>query len=141
MEQEKSLADQAQNQLFFQTLLMSMPDLPKFYPQIEGIVNTIDKYSEDYLGDDEKMIVIVRKNGVTRAVVLNPKIDFTISNKMSIEGKGSISPLIANYEKEEYKQKLFELSIIKELKERYEKMDLSELSQTSLPNLQGLIIP
>lgn len=129
MSEEKSLADQAQQQLFFQTLMMSMPDIVKFYPQIENIVNTINKSGEEYLGDDKKMILIVKKRGVTRAVILNAQSDFTITNgkdTFSIEGNKDV--ILANYEKEEYRKKLFELPIIQMLKEKYEKLASTSLA-------------
>lgn len=122
MSEEKSLNDQVQQMVFIQGLLMAMPDLPKYYPQAIGFIDMIDKQVEDYLGNDEKIVVVMRKNGVTRALVLNAKIDFTISSKMIIEGEGPISPVIANYEKNEYKNKLLESTPLQIVKEKYEAM-------------------
>lgn len=142
---EKSIADQAQQMIFIQGLLLAMPDLPKFYPQIKGVIDMLDKQVEDYLGDDEKMVVIVRKKGITRAIVLNPKITFTLNNKMGLEAEGKISPVLNNYEKNEYKNKLVESGPLQILKERYEKtvtpeetLNPPEISLDILDSLKNL---
>lgn len=144
MSEPKTLEQQAQQQMFIQTLLLAMPDLPKFFPQIQGALDMIDKSIEGYLGDDEKMIVVVRKNGISRAIVLNPKINFSITNKMELEAEGKVSPVIANYEKNEYKSKLLESGPLQILKERYEKIrsELQHSSPTTIneePNILSIL--
>ncbi len=104
--------------------LMAKPELAKMYPQISNGIDMLSNGIDTYLGDNEKMIVLVRKNGVTRAIELNPKIAFTISNEMKLEA--TENPVVNNYEKEEWKQKLLDSVPIQMIKEKYEKMGYAE---------------
>lgn len=122
MEEEKKLDDQVGLMFMIQAVLQSKPELIKMYPQLMGLVDMIESKSQEFLGNNEKMIVLTRVNGVTRAIILNTTIDFTFTNKMKLEAQGNQSPVLNNYELSEYKQKLLSSMPVQMLKERYEKM-------------------
>lgn len=140
---EQSFQDQLQQSVMIQGILTAMPQLINFYPQLIGLVDMLDKTIEEKLGDNEKMIVLVRRNGVTRMIELNTNIPFTLSNDMKIDAKGEVSPLLNNYEKDEYKAKLLNHSIVQTLKEKYEKRDTTQpqTDQNGIFSMLSKIMP
>lgn len=131
MEENNSFESQLQQSLMINGALAAMPQLINLYPQIQGLPDMIQKGIEDYLGDNEKMIVLTRKNGVTRAIVLDAKVPFTLTNEMKLEAQ--TTPVKANYELQEYKQKLLDSVIFQTLKEKYEKQNPQD-QQSDQPN-------
>lgn len=125
-DKEPTLEEKAQTLFTIQSLLLLYPDLPKMYPQLVNIIDFLKKQIETFLGDDEKMIVIARKNGKTAALVFNPKIKFSLTTDLQIITDSTINPLLSQYGMDKYQAKLMDLPIIQSMKERYEKMDPTE---------------
>lgn len=126
VKEEKSLEQRTQELTTINTVLTMMPDLVKLYPHIQPLIDTIEGFIDSSLGDGEKMIVITKINGLTRATVFDTKKEFTLSNNMKIVTPIEGSPVIKMYKKEEYKQKLINSIPMQVLKEKYDKMDKKE---------------
>lgn len=115
---EKSLEDKIQESFFINSVLTFVPNLPHLYPKIVDGLDMISNGIDNFLGEDEKMVVITRSKGVTRAIILDRKKEFTLTNTMKLTaGNGAI---LNSYEKNEWKNKLLEHTAMQTLKERYE---------------------
>lgn len=125
---EKNLfEDELGQTILMQTLLLAMPDLPKMYPKIKGLIEMIDKGITDYLGDD-KMLALVKKNGFILLLVIDTKKQFTLTNKIVLEAPHGVEdPVINKFEKSEMINKVLNSAAFNILKERYEKLSPDEI--------------
>lgn len=119
----EELQDRITQSAILNTVLAAAPQLVEFYPKIVSGIDMLSDGIDNFLGDD-KMVVITRKNGKTRAIILNTKVEFTLTNEMKIEAKENA--VKENYEKNEWKQKLLESSIFQTLKEKHERLQPTE---------------
>lgn len=119
----EELQDRITQSAILNTVLAAAPQLVEFYPKILSGLEMLSEGIDTFLGED-KMIVITRKNGKTRAIVLNTKIAFSLTNEMKIEAKENA--VTSNYEKEEWKKKLLESSVLQTLKEKHERLQPPE---------------
>lgn len=129
---ENPLDDQLGQTLMMQAVLAAAPQIVGMYPKIIGLVDMLDNAIDDYL-EDGKMIVLTKKNGVTLAIVLDTKKQFTLTNEVMLEGKEN--PVINKYEKSEWKVKVLNCTALQILKERYEKSDKKESGEGSILNI------
>lgn len=119
----EELQDRITQSAILNTVLAAAPQLVEFYPKIISGIDMLSDGIDNFLGED-KMIVITRKKGITRAIILNTKVDFSLTNEMKIEAKENA--VVNNYEKNEWKQKLLESSVLQTLKEKYERLQPTE---------------
>lgn len=124
MQNEKSsLENEIGQMMLVQTVLTAVPDLVKMFPKIDSLIEMLDKGIDDYLSSG-KMLVVTKRNNMTLALVLDTNKEFTLSNKMVLDGdQGSV---LNQYEKAEWKNKLVNSVIYQTLKERYEKLSDEE---------------
>lgn len=115
----ESLQDRITQSAILNTVLTAAPQIVEFYPKILSGIEMLSDGIDNFLGED-KMIVITRKNGKTRAIVLNTKVEFSLTNSMKIEAKENA--VINNYEKNEWKEKLLNSDIFQTLKEKNERL-------------------
>lgn len=119
----EDLQDRITQSAILNTVLAAAPQLVEFYPKIISGIEMLSDGIDNFLGDD-KMVVITRKNGKTRAIVLNTRVEFTLTNEMKVEAKENA--VTSNYEKNEWKQKLLESSVFQTLREKHERLNPSE---------------
>lgn len=124
-EKEKSLEDKIQESFMINSALAFMPSLPEMYPKIVSGIDMLDGGIDSFLGDNEKMVVVTRRNGVTRAIILNTQMNFTLTNSMKLDAPNG-NPVINNYEKNEWKKKLLDSMPMQTLKERHERLSAQE---------------
>lgn len=115
----EDLQDRITQNAILNTVLTAAPQLVEMYPKIISGIEMLSDGIDNFLGDD-KMVVITRKNGKTRAVILNTKVEFNLSNQMKIEAKENA--VLNNYEKNEWKEKLLESGVMQTIKEKHERL-------------------
>lgn len=119
----ESLQDRITQNLFINGILTAAPQIVEFLPQIKTGIETVSNKIDKFLGED-KMVVLTRKNGRTKAIVLNTKVAFRLSNEMKIEANENA--VISNYDKEEWKAKLMESEIFQMLQEKHDRLPKRE---------------
>lgn len=114
--------DEIKQVLAVEGLLTAMPHLLKFYPQLLELIGKADKGIDDILGDNEneKMIVLTKKEGITLLIVLDRNKQFTLNNKVELDGSEG-NPILSKYEKNEWKNKILNSTAMQIIKEKYEK--------------------
>ncbi len=106
IENNSTLEDQLGQSMMIQGILSTMPQIVEFYPQIEGLIQMGEGKLDEFM-DEDKMVVISKRNGKTFAIILDKKIKFNIDNNFDIEADNGTNPVVKTFEKDEWKAKLF----------------------------------
>lgn len=131
--ENNTLQDSIKQTFAIEGLLMAIPSLPSFYPQLISLLEMLEKQIDEHLGNNEKMLVLTKKNGITFLLTLDTSKNFTIDNKIVFNGDESA--VISTYEKNEWKEKLLSSSALLTLKDRYDKMDKTEIDNNPLASI------
>lgn len=162
MAEEQSLADKIMSKIKKQTVINGIKELFRRFPQAKMILPFAkDSIANgklqvmEYLGNDDKMILIVSRGGMPRIIVMDAKKPYIISP----EKISSSVPLLLNKTIEDYEKELMETGIFEEMtdedKINYEAMrnkldgqnladlDFSNIGQTlkSFTDVKQLIEP
>ncbi|MCC6721755.1 MAG: hypothetical protein IT243_06090 [Bacteroidia bacterium] len=120
----KNLEDKIQQSLMANGLLTAFPQLIDLYPKIISLIEIFDTEIDKYLDEQNKIIVIAKKNGKTRAIILDGTKEFTLTNEMKINA--THSPVISNYNKNDIKEKILNSTVLNILKTKYENQNTQE---------------
>lgn len=138
-ETKNPLEDKIGQALMINGIIAAMPQIVEFYPQIESLITKGENKLEEFM-DEEKMVVLSKKNGRIFAIILDKKVQFTIDNNFDIEANNGTNPVIKTFEKNEWKDKLQNNAIMQTLKERFEKLNPDRVVNNSPEDILSSIV-
>lgn len=115
--------------------LNRFPQVRQFLPFVKEGIESAKTESEKYLGNAEKLIVIGRKFGKTRLMIIDATKPFSISTGLKIEyDADKPETMIMNKEIDDYFQEVYDTGILSDISEEDMKK-YEELKEKGIENV------
>lgn len=120
-------------------MLGKYPQAKAFLPFIKDGIEQARAESEKYLGDGEKLILIGRKFGKTRVLIIDSTKPFSISTGLKIDyDADKPETILVNKEIEDYIKEIYDTGILDDITDE-DKKKYEEMKTNGLPELDSIL--
>lgn len=120
-------------------MLGKYPQAKAFLPFVKDGIEHAQAESEKYLGDAEKLIVIGRKFGKTRVLIIDSTKPFSISTGLKIDyDADKPETILVNKEIEDYIKEIYDTGILDDITEE-DKKKYEEIKTNGFPELDSIL--